>query len=549
MRKHLFPIFSRATLLAGAGFLLLQLANPAAARAQKDSSAAEAAVAQVKQATTQGIPLVASTNVNGNVSVEAVLLPPRISKHVFGGIIGNDYAVIALTLSNRSASQSLIVHSIFLDYSRWALSGYSPEADGGNEDCTRAARNRQAANSKKEGNPGEPAKCNAIESWQTQTKPNQVASAEVRIVRGELLDHQPWTKRNWILRALQTAGSIASAYTFTLESASHAVQSIGAVNGQVIPALQNFWPDPTVGQMNRISDLGFQVNKVIPKQSSDIVVAFFPIDKFLTSGLRNLYIKSPALFYVPLSLLVDPKAESALRKYIGPFLSDKEDLSDLDQKLESLRNALPRILAGDCQKDSLTKDFQYNCSFVDFINRVSLNTIRITVGGTMAVDVDSIPATIDSIEITTAGADAAKLWTTKGQEIDGIIHGSFLSGGNPEVVEASSLGITGPTRVDDGSTDKQLKFKMTLTAALPATQKKLTFKVVKTTSENATVESGTKDYSLPQLTAPAQPPAQQKDSATNPPPQSPSHPAAGATGQPSHNPEPQPAGPAKPPGS
>ena len=75
---------------------------------------------------------------------------------------------------------------------------------------------------------------------------------------------------------------------------------IGAFNGSVIPAYQNLFPDPTVNQMNQISNVGFQVNKAIAKQSSDIVVAFFPLTDSLTPDLQSLYLSSPAAF---LSLL------------------------------------------------------------------------------------------------------------------------------------------------------------------------------------------------------------------------------------------------------
>jgi hypothetical protein len=69
--------------------------------------------------------------------------------------------------------------------------------------------------------------------------------------------------------------------------------------------------------MNRISDLGFQTNKVIPKASSDIIVTFFPLDRFLTPGLKELFIKSPALFFSPYALQFDPKGKKEINQLIG----------------------------------------------------------------------------------------------------------------------------------------------------------------------------------------------------------------------------------------
>ena len=73
-----------------------------------------------------------------------------------------------------------------------------------------------------------------------------------------------------------------------------------------MPGLREAWPDGTVDQLNRISDFGYQANKVIPKQGAEVIVCFFPIDRFLTPGFKKLFLKSPALFFAPLQMLVDP---------------------------------------------------------------------------------------------------------------------------------------------------------------------------------------------------------------------------------------------------
>jgi hypothetical protein len=75
------------------------------------------AAARVQQAAKQAFPLTTTMNVTGSVSVEAVLVPPKAARNVFGRVVADNYAVIALTISNCSSEASLIVHSIFIDYS------------------------------------------------------------------------------------------------------------------------------------------------------------------------------------------------------------------------------------------------------------------------------------------------------------------------------------------------------------------------------------------------------------------------------------------------
>jgi hypothetical protein len=495
------PMSARIALCVGA--LVLTAAMPQLAKAQAASDD-NAAAMTVQKASKQGYPLSSSTNVSGNVSVEAVLLPPKISKRVFGKTVGENYAVIELTISNRSSDASLIVHSVLIDYSGWLLSGYSSRVDG---PCTSVTGQSSSMDAKPEraslqSSPG----CgNTPGPWQSASTASQVASVETRVVRGELLDEQPWTTRNWVIRALQAAGSIASAYSFTL-SGQHAIQSISAFNGQVVPAAQTFWPDATIGQMNRISDLGFQVNKVIPKESSDVIVAFFPIERFLTPGLRKLFMDSPAVFFSPNAIAVDSTVQKQLKHILGS-LFDNVEVKDAD-----FGKSLVQIAAGACgdptnnkwmltglkeSAEEATKRLTNACQLETLLNRFSLNTVRMVVGGTMTVDVDSIPATISSVETTPPSAALASQWTN-GLTASGIIRGSFLSGGTPALVGAPA-GVT-IANVKEGSTDNELHFTLTVAKGSTAPDK-LTFKVTKSGKQNGTIESSTYDYKI--MPAPA----------------------------------------------
>src|SRR5215813_13954370 len=101
-------------------------ASPASRAQTTDAAAAQ----KVADAAKQGFPMAVATDVTGNVSVEAVLIPPKIAREVFSGTVSSNYAVISLTISNHSKEASLIVHTIFMDYSRWLLSGNFNEIGG-----------------------------------------------------------------------------------------------------------------------------------------------------------------------------------------------------------------------------------------------------------------------------------------------------------------------------------------------------------------------------------------------------------------------------------
>lgn len=513
-------------------------------------------------------------NVIDNASVQSVLLPYEVCKRVFGKEVATHYAAVELTVSNRSSSASLILHSIFIDYSRWALSGsmYIPPLYG-------TAQAGGSGNGSKPGNTS-----SGYPPYEVPNDPNQVASVEYRVVRGEALDAQPWTARNWIMRSLDLAGAIATAYSFSINEQG-IIRGIGAFTGQVTPAAKAFIPDNTVDQLNRISDLAFQVNKVIPKNSSDIVVAFFPIDRFLTPGLKKIYLKSPALFFAPYALVLDTSARAALVPIVaklmppnvhcsnGPtgspepkctptkaadqFLSElatqymfdvakqsESDIAKADQnnaQQTTSESSTSETSQGAGQKadnkpaqsadtgappsptdtqtnppspstnsqkskavnpvEALCADLpnsidlnhpaenplsaRQTCYIKKFLANASLNTVHIVIGGEMTVDITKVPATITSIDMDN-GNDSADTWKASTQT--GVIHGSFLTSGTPDIKEAKDLGITDIKAVSTGSSDTELHFTMTLSKAIPASTK-LTFTVTKTDNAGNQVNS------------------------------------------------------------
>lgn len=502
----------------------------------KDSAAAATAV---KDAANKGFPLkTSSTDVTGNISVEAALIPAKIAKTVFGKEVAKNYAVIALTISNRSSDDSFIVHTIFIDYSQWLLSGGEPwESTAlclqGEDDSKDADKEPSAGQAQKP-----PKKCtgNRLQPWQQQTVANQIGSVETRVVRGELLDRQPWTTRNWVLRALQGVGSVAAGFTFITNNQDW-IRGIGAYNAHFIPAAQTFWPDATVAQMNRISDFGFQVNKVIAKQSSDIVVAFFPIERFLTPDLKSIFLSSPAAFFAPMAARIDPNTTNRLEPYLDALFPD----GDIDNLIAHLYDVVEtdtctRIRAGSAATtpgstqpaaaatqaaasatqpastrtqptlggtQALSSDTARACQTAELLDRLSLNVVRVIVGGTMNVDVNKVPPQISEIDVDVpASKDAATMWTltdSKPAILTGIIHGSFLGGATPTItnVDAKVLDIKADSQA---STDTDLHFTITLKENLPAGTTKLSFQVSKTSDSTTTKAS--KDYTIQIVAAP-----------------------------------------------
>lgn len=463
----------------------------------------------LEDAAKKGAPLQTNLSVRTNVQAQAVLIPRVDVNRIFGKEIANNYAVIQLIVGNKSSDAALIIHGIFIDYSRWALSGTLNEVPSASVDGMLRERAAQ---------------------FQTASSPNHIASEEYRVVRGQLLDAQMWSKRNWTVRLLTLAGSLAGAYSFSLKEKGF-LKGIAAFNGVFVPGVAQTWPDGTVDQLNRVSDFGFQANKVIPQHGSEIIVCFFPIDRFLTPGFRRLFLKSPALFFAPLQMLVDTTIANDVKAVLGENFGlgngEKIDVKTLreslpcylyvdkqrrqgilekpsssadrkpedeepasEQSAKPLADIMSQVTDDSClahfglkrDKDKITlidgtdeireesKKRLRSFIVLDYISQMSLNSVQVVVDGVMTVDTTAIAGKIDGIEfdkVSNCGGDQTLcFWTdlSAGSGTrSGTIRGSYLTGGSLKIAEAAALNITEVKTISEGSSDQVLHFSFKLT--------------------------------------------------------------------------------------
>jgi hypothetical protein len=428
--------------------LVLGSASLGGAQAKAAQTPTEKQLSEAKS-----IPLPART-VSSSVGVSATLLTWDSVRRLFGKEIANTYAVVQLTVSNRNPDAAFVLHAAYLDVGHWALGG--------------AGLTGVSASTK---------------DYQAATTPNTIASVEARIARGQLLDAQTWSARNWTVRLLTVAGSVASAVVFN--AAENAAKYVAAFNGTVVPGVAIAWPDGSVGQLNRISDFGFQTNKVFAKESADIVVCFFPMDLFLAPGLRDVFVHSPALFLSPYQVLftkenakareafglpadvnnrLNALARLALTCFPGPPPKEGQKPTPqeiVDQALKACEEYKPNALVGDSA--AVTKaEWQSTIQLLEYMSRFGANNIPVIVDGVMTVDVDTVPASIDDITFDDNDKATTAAYWASGEHKAALIC-RFCANGQVSIQEASALGIDSVKVIGDESNDKKLAFSFKTT--------------------------------------------------------------------------------------
>ena len=129
-------------------------------------------------------------------------------------------------------------------------------------------------------------------------------------------------------------------------------------------------PDSTIPQLNRVSDFGFQTNKIIAKGSADLIYAFFPVERFLTPGIGKIFLKAPAVFLAPPQLFIDPHIGSSWKPWSHLSKSDVNDVKNLIEDVaDNACEARPEIQQQDktkicpgSSKDSSSNDASSNDS-------------------------------------------------------------------------------------------------------------------------------------------------------------------------------------------
>lgn len=503
------------------------LAVPSKAQTTAQDVASQQVKKAIQDAATTGIPLPTTADVDSSVNIEAVMLPASVVNNVFGREVSKRYAVIEINMSNRNIAAGFILQSLFIDYSRWALA--QPLSIGGIS---------------QQGKP-----------FQSRASTQQVSSVEYRIVRGQMLDQQPWTKRNFSLRTIKVLGSIGTSFAFPFSR--DVVTGIGAWNGAVVPGFEVLFPDGMEGQMNRVSDYGFRNNKIIPQQSADIVVAFFPIDRFLSPSLRQIFLETPALFFNPFLMAIDPDTQKKLRPILRNALGNDEkvdkairslmteiaglnvqelaevqeefqrrqemfyrdnqaqtellsksvsgltasELATRERTMEEITNKIDKDSADlklvRDRRDALYQPLRKNLLF-NFLSQISLTNINIVVSGVMTVDQSTVPAKIESTCFDKADAS---LWAISGKKTC-FVKGQFMTNGTPQIlgVNPEDPGISNISVDRDNSTPELLKFSFDLKHSLdPGTT--IDILVTKPGKDGAQVESmkyrQTASYLLP----------------------------------------------------
>lgn len=181
----------------------------------------------------------------------SVIAPKNVSD-IFGRRIAHRYVAFQITVSNTSKDYKFLVENITLDL---------------NEIATDAS-------------------LKVPEDYRP-------ASTDLSLIRGVSEKGQDYDRRNFILRLMRGAGTVAAGLIGVTTFGASYDPSVAVFNGPVITAFANTFPDHTINQLNRLNDSAYQANILIPREGAKVIVAFLDQAMFMNKDLRKKFYDDP----------------------------------------------------------------------------------------------------------------------------------------------------------------------------------------------------------------------------------------------------------------
>ena len=466
-------------------FLAFAVHIPAVSAAPQTNDEAKKAVAaadrreddlQSRLVDAAGIALNTEIVRSGYVHVESVLLPPETVVKIFGKEVAGSLAVVRIYVSNASRDASFVLKSLAIDYSSWPLSNCvqptSPPFRTQNPFAS-----PQTASTPATPPAGATTPVRAPLAIELQARdvdsysyPCRVASMEVREVRQAVRLAQIEWWRNRTDRTLRGAGVLGGALTGVFRHGSVFPRIVSAY-GVVPSVFEDIFRDPTDDQVNLLNDLAFRMNLLVPKESAVTVTAFFPMKRFLSSQLQELFVNEPALFFSPQQYLIngpDKKTGTDYEALFKKLLATYADTS-LQGQVQCKARQVNNTTCGQCQifanwtpVETNELNVVKNCALFELLQEITLNNIYLVGSGEFVADINSVAAQITGVTFDTTGIAAFGQSGT----VTGSVTGQFLSGADIKLSNGDALGVK-IVKVAQGSDDKTLKFTLTLSKAIP----------------------------------------------------------------------------------
>jgi hypothetical protein len=221
------------------------------------------------------------------------LIDPMTVRDAFGRRISNRFVVLQVTISNPSERFQYLLHDVSLDLSKIVVDPNT--ARGYLAVLATSLRELESARTEAAKGPTSLDTANAVRKVDRQIEELRekhelrLSSLELGVVRGVAEKGQLSDPRNFVFRLLRGIGTLAAGFMGVTSLGASYAPSVAFFNGPGLTAYNEALPDFTVNQMNRLNDLAYRSNTVIPRQQAKVMVAFLPQSLMMDNEEREMF--------------------------------------------------------------------------------------------------------------------------------------------------------------------------------------------------------------------------------------------------------------------
>lgn len=198
------------------------------------------------------------------VSVHVSVLAPQNVADIYGRRIAHRYVAFQITIRNESRDYQFLVQDIDLNMAQIA------------------------------GDPGSTMNAPRLKNNKGETTYTyRPTSTDLSLIRGVSEKGQNYDPRNFVLRILRGAGTVAAGLIGVTTFGLSYAPSVAVFNGPLITAYTDVFRDSTINQLIRLSDSAYQTNVLVGRQNAKVLVAFVDQAMFMDKDHRSKFYKDP----------------------------------------------------------------------------------------------------------------------------------------------------------------------------------------------------------------------------------------------------------------
>lgn len=233
-----------------------------------------------------------------HIKVYSTVLAPKDVADIFGRRIAKRFIAIQVTIANHNRDLQFLIHDVTINRCKGGSGSDNKDFLSRVNEIVSKADIKLSLNAKL---------MKSISSPPVSASGGgnsfRMSSIDIKLLRGVAEKGYALDPRNLTIRLLRGAGAIAGGIMGVTTFGASYAPSMAAFNGPFITSVERTFPDFTLNQVNRLNDVAYESNSLVPRQQAKIMVVFVPQSFYMDKQQMRQFYDDPGALEEALQLL------------------------------------------------------------------------------------------------------------------------------------------------------------------------------------------------------------------------------------------------------